>query len=866
MTLLERERELAQLGRMLENARTGRGGIVLISGEAGIGKSALARSLDAMLHDGEKLLIGSCDPLATPAAHAPLYDLAPALGQDVVALLEKAAPSSQLFPAVLTALRAMPGAVVLFEDVHWADDGTLDLLRFLFRRIDTLPILLVATMRDDEPGQSPRLRLFLGDLARTPGYVRLALSPLGPDSVQSLVGDRSISAVALYRRTGGNPFFVTEVLASDSSLPASVSDAVLGRLSQLDEQVQRVVHIAAVIGPAKTVELIEAVAGHDVAVEIDEAIQAGLLKHGSTGIEFRHELARDATLEAITPFRRREIYRTILRVFPALDPHADPAWMAHYAAGASDAGAIRHYSVLAADRAAALGANREAARHYQHALASADDQPDEIRVPLLEGYARATMINGWADEDIRTRTELIERYHATGNLPAEIEQLRQLAVSHVNSGRNIAGEAAIRKAVALLDELPEQALHAQVFGTRAMLLMLDRNNEEAIDWGYRAIRLAERYDDTDGIARASNAIGSALIVSGELEKGRLVLETTIARALANGQNDLAVNLRNNLGSAAGEMFEFEAAETALLQTIQDARALDLDGALSYAIAWLALVRMYQGRWDESVLLATEALDMPHGNVISQIMAAVALGRVRARRGEPGAWEMLDTALRLAEPTGTLQRLAPVAAARAEARWLEGDPEGTVAESLRAYGLAVRHEHRWHAGELSYWLRRAGVDATPPFELVDPWWFESVGRTSAAIAEWTRRGCRYEAARARYDQGSSDGLLIALREFEALGARPMTQRTSQRLRELGIASIPRGPRRETRSNPAGLTARELDVLAQLATGATNAEIAETLFISPRTVENHAAAIFAKLGVGSRRDAVRAAAELARPAQN
>jgi DNA-binding CsgD family transcriptional regulator/tetratricopeptide (TPR) repeat protein len=860
MMLLERERELALLNERLDRARAGHGSMVLISGEAGIGKSALARSIDGMLGDGQHLLIGSCDPLTTPAAHGPLHDLSLDLGSDIAALLEQGASASRLLPAVLTALRSMPGAVLLFEDLHWADEGTLDLLRFLSRRIDSLPVLLIATMRDDEPGQQPGLRLFLGDLARAPAYRRVALAPLSAEAVGSLVGDRPFSAAALHRRTGGNPFFVSEVLSTEAELPASVSDAILGRLSRLDPEVQRVVHIAAVIGPARTVELISAVAGHDSSEAVDEAIQAGLLQHGPAGIEFRHELARDATLEAITPLRRREIYRAILSELPRVEPSADPAWMAHYAAGTGDPDAIRTYSALAAERAAAQGANREAAHHYQRALAAANDQPDDIRIPLLEGYARATLINGWADEDILTRTELIERYRAMGDRRAEIEQLRQLAVSNFHAGRNSAGHAAIRAAVELLDELPEEALHAQVFGTQAMILMLDRDNDAAIEWGHRAIEFAERYDGSATMVRAQNAIGSALIVSGNLEEGRLVLEAAIAAALECGQHGLAINLRSNLGSAAGEIFELATAETALLEVIHEARELDLDGPLSYAFAWLALVRLHQGRWDESARLAMECLSMPHGIVISFIMANVALGRVRARRGDPGVWESLDEALLLAEPTGTLQRLAPVAAARAEARWLEGDLPGVTAEAMRAYELAIDRGHRWHASELSYWLRQSGVDALPPFELIEPWRRETPGDTTAAIADWTRRGCRYEAARARLDAGTVDDLLLALREFEALGARPMVQRTAQRLRELGVAAIPRGPRRETRANPAGLTARELDVLERLRAGDPNGEIAATLYISPRTVENHVASIFAKLKVTSRRDAVRIAATL------
>jgi DNA-binding CsgD family transcriptional regulator len=371
--------------------------------------------------------------------------------------------------------------------------------------------------------------------------------------------------------------------------------------------------------------------------------------------------------------------------------------------------------------------------------------------------------------------------------------------------------------------------------------------------------MAERFDVRESYARAHNAIGSALIVSGNQEEGARVLESGISYASRTGQPRQAVSMRGNLGTASGEMFEFDTAEPALLRAIEEARNADLDGQFSYTLSWLALVQLYRGRWNDAVRSARTAIDTPHAYGISTMMAFLALGRVRARRGDPDVWQALDEALRQAKPTGTLQRLAPVSAARAEARWLDGDRAGTMAEAQRAHDLALAHRHPWHMGELTYWLRMAGVDVPLPGDVAEPWSLHLTGDFAGAASAWERRDCPYEAARARFDSDEIEQLRAALTAFDALGAQPMAARAAQRLRELGATAIPRGPRKTTRDNPAGLTARELDVLELLAAGSTYAEIGAALFISTRTVEHHVSSILRKLGASTRRDAVRISTE-------
>ncbi|MCC7045740.1 MAG: hypothetical protein IT562_03420 [Alphaproteobacteria bacterium] len=424
-------------------------------------------------------------------------------------------------------------------------------------------------------------------------------------------------------------------------------------------------------------------------------------------------------------------------------------------------------------------------------------------------------------------------------------------------GRNAEAEESCRQAIDVLAAMPASRELAAAYRIRAHLRMLDRDRTQAVRWGRKAIALAKRLDDGATIAGAEMVVGSAMLVAGD-DRGRAHLDRCIELAHQAGLDSMIGLAYVNIGSSYGEQYRFAEAEATLVEGMAYARERDLDHSTHYMIAWMALLRLFQGRWAEAADLAGPVLDLANLSTVSRIMALVALGRVRTRRGDPGAGAVLDEALALASQTGTLQRLAPVRAARAEAAWLAGDGPRAIAEAADVEALARQYRHRWHAGEFAFWRRAAGERATAPSWAARPYVLQINGQWRRAADAWKELGCPYEQARA-LAEGDPAAQTEALEIFDRLGATPAAAALRRHMRGSGVRRVPRGPRATTRRNPFGLTAREMEVLACLAAGLSNGRIGTRLHVSPKTVDHHVSAVLAKLGAASRGEAARLARE-------
>jgi predicted ATPase/DNA-binding CsgD family transcriptional regulator len=860
MELLERGPVLIELSDRLHHSEVDGGALLFVGGEAGIGKTVLMRRFAGMVARSARVLTGSCDPLSTPRPLGPLCDIARQLGGHWVERTERPDNAMRLFRDFLDELAQPKPTVVVIEDVHWADGGTLDLLRFLGRRADTTHALVLATYREDEIGERHPLRAVLGDLATAPAVDRLRLERLSPTAVRAMAAGTKLDAAELYRLTSGNPFYVTEVIGSgDVGVPATVVDAVLARAARLTPEARRTLDVAAVIGARVEIALLQRVSGADARM-VDACVQGGMLVPFRGGLAFRHELAREAILAAIPPLARLALHHKVLCELRSESP-ADAllARLAYHAEEAGDAGAVLEYAPDAARVAARVGAHREAAVQYARALRFAQALAPAGRAGLLEAYAHEHSQSLGYEPAVAAREEALRIYQQSGDLLRQGDALRQLAGNYVVLGRNAAGEAASRASIELLERLPPSPELGAAYCAQAGIRMLNRDNAEAVGWADRAIALAEQFADLDTLALALNRRGTALLLQDD-ERGRADLERSSEISLAEGIHCHVAQVYLNLGSVEGELYRFARAERYLEQGIAYAFEYESNQHRLYMEAWLALCRFYRGDWASAAQLASGVLAYESASVISRIMAAVALGRVYTRRGDPAATAVLDDALAWAAGTATLQRLGPVHAARAEAAWLAGDRERTCAEARAALPLALEHRHAWHTGELLFWLWRAGEAVEPPDYAAQPFALQIAGRWSDAAEAWQQLDCPYEAAQACLESGAAGELRDALAAFRALGAQPLAAQASRRLRALGAPGIPRGARASTRANPARLTQRELEVLAMLAEGLRDTEIAARLFLSPKTVGHHVSAVLGKLGVRSRTEAAAEASRL------
>jgi DNA-binding CsgD family transcriptional regulator/tetratricopeptide (TPR) repeat protein len=864
LELLERHHVLQVLAAARDDAVAGQGRIALVSGEAGIGKTSLVDRFVATNGKTTRILKGHCDALFTPSPLGPLYDIARQTGGRLLAQLESETPRAALFSTVLDQLRdpAQPTLVVV-EDIHWADEATLDLIKFLSRRIADARALLVLTYRDDEVG--PRLRSLLGDLATSRATIRIDLPRLTIDAVRVLIAERPFDPRALHRQTSGNPFFITEVLSNAGrGIPKTVRDAVLARAAKLGPAGRNVLDAAAVIGSRMEHAALDRVIG-GAAEGLADCMKVGMLEAAGNGIAFRHELVRDAVLADLDAGRYRELNRLALDGLKVSGvERRDLAQLAHFAEAAGDGDAVLEFGPAAARAAAAVGDHRAAAAQYLRVLGFVGDRPPAERAQFLEAYAEECAIVDDLIEAAKARREAIELWRQAGDRLKEGENLAALAWPLVRSGQNAAAEDASRRAIEVLESMPPTRQLAAAYRTQAHLRMLDRDRPVAVRWGRKAIELATRFQDDATIAAAEMVVGSAMLVAGD-EKGLPHLDRSLSLARQAGLDELVGLIYVNRGSSYGEQYQFSSAERDLAEGIAYTGDRDLDHANHYMCSWLALTRLYQGRWSEAGDIATSLVGRPNLAAVSRIMALVALGRVRTRRGDPGADAVLDEALELALQTDTLQRLAPVRAARAEAAWHADERARVVSEATAVYDLATRHRHRWHMGELSFWRWRAGEPFTAPKWSAAPFNLQIKGDWRRAARAWERLGCPYEQARALAD-GDGPAQLAALEIFGRLGAAPAAAALRRRMRGEGMRRIPRGPRATTRQNPFGLTAREMEVLGCLANGLSNGRIGAKLHVSPKTIDHHVSSVLAKLGAASRGEAARIAREQHLLAQN
>ena len=849
--LLERQAELQTLGTAIERAGAGRGSAVLVLGEAGIGKTSLVHAFLSAAAGRARVLAGTCEDLLTSRALGPLRDAArSAAAGPLAAALSPRADPDQVFAAVVDELASPPLPVVfVIEDAHWADGATLDVLRYVGPRVPSLPAVLVVTYRDDALARDHPLRGVLGALGST-AATRLRLARLTADAVAEMAATTDVDPGELFRLTGGNPFFVSEVLANPCDIvPPTVVDAVLARVRTLSPAAQAALDRLAVVPAGAELVLLRALVG-DLA-PVAEAERAGVVDVHGDVVAFRHELARRAVAESLPASVRLELNADVLRALAAR-PDCDPFRALHHAVEAGDDAAVSVHGETAAREATRVGAHPQAAACYAQVLARGRRLSTARRAALGETYAWALSNSNQQHFAAAAAATAAELWQQDGNDLRLIRALVTLARQQWLTERPIAALASARRALELARPLSDGYQKAlATLGVGGVLIIIDRE-EEGLPYVNEALEIAERTGAADWAVLARNYRGSAQLQLGDLS-GRDDLLRSLAQANELDNHEYVMRAYYNLIEGLWRLGEYREALSYIEQAEHYARDRDFRVYGYMFDARRCRLALMRGRWIEAEA-GLRALLEGHGDpgMIGRETVPI-LARVLVRQGSADAAEWLARAARHATGANVLEWLVPTGLAHIEQAWLTGDhgtagpyPELLLERTDRPGTLVWR-------GELLVYLRRLGYPAAPFPGCPEPYASALRGDWRAAAEAWLSAGAPYEQAVELAESGQVEPTLQALTILDGLGARPTAAMVRRRLRGLGVTRLPRRPQPGTLANPAGLTDRQLEILRLVATGLSNAEIAQRLVVSPRTVDHHVSAILQKIGVRTRRDA-------------
>lgn len=866
--LVEREGAIAQFGQAIDKLIDGSGGIALVSGEAGIGKTSFLEEAKRTFDKRATFYWSGSDPLFTPRPFGPVHDIATKFSEKVLTLLENGASPSIIYSQFYQALESSKEPIVLlFEDTHWADYATLDLFKFLARRIAFVNCLLVISYRDDEVTEQHPLRTVL-DVLPSFHTSRIQIPPLTESGISQLAAGTNHDSATLLQITAGNPFYITELLAVENTdknyIPASVKEAINSRLIHLAPAERSLLETISLIPNSVPLELIEQLLGSHGETCAMACVARKLLLIDSAGnFRFRHELARLGTLAGVSVNKQKRIHNEIVLALENCKSDDGLALLIHHAAGALDAKRVLKYAPISARNAAKTGAHREAAAYLGTALRFVDEAETELAAQLYEDWAYETGLTLQIDEEvIEARRHAITLWRALGRKEKVGENLRCLSRLHWYRGEAAEAEHFANESINILESIPVSSERAMAYSFRSQLDMLNDRMEAAVDWGNRALKLEEQNPNPEVRVHALNNVGSAWVLRGN-EKGESLLYESLQLAIKHGFHEHAARAYTNFSDYCVRYKKLDMAEQLIADGIAFDTTFDLDSWTYYLLGIQSQLRMEQGRLEDAETISEGVLGLEQLTLLMQLPALTVLARTQLRLGRTGYDKHLSQSLENSFATDELQYIIPARFSAIEAAWLHDNYDAAFAQLKWLSDLNASNLDHWRAGEMVEWIHRFGFDLSSDSSLTlpEPYRLELENQYLQAAELWMSMGMPYNSALSlvQVEQSEAEEALPrAYRIFESIGAKAAVIKVREKAKSYGLLSkLPRsrrGPYKLTRQHPVGLTAKEQEVLSYIISGSSNQEIASLLSRSQRTVENHVSSILSKLNVANRMEAM------------
>jgi DNA-binding CsgD family transcriptional regulator/tetratricopeptide (TPR) repeat protein len=852
--LVERAGHLDKLYDKYKDVVAGEGHCIMLSGEAGIGKTALVRAFCQEHRHHAKIYLGNCDALFTPRPLAPLHDVIWQIWEDDWKS-EVPEDRNALFTKFLHRFDQLPGPCLLvFEDIHWADEATIDFIKFLARRITRLRCLFILTWRDEEVYPGHPLRQLLGQLPPH-SFTRFHLPPLSRDAVDDLAKARGYRGEDVYDISGGNPFYVNEILASYSlGIPENIKDSILSVYNRLDSDARRVCELLSVMPTGLETDYLGQVEPN-YTVDLAACLETKTILLKDRRLLFKHELYRRTIESSLSPFTRIALNKKILSAFgESFQANGETERIIHHAKNANDHQAVVHYAPLAAKQAASVGAHIEAARLYFSAIEYYQGKDPDILVGLYEPYAYECYLTNQMKTAIIYQQKVANSWGEKGDPEKFGNSLWFLSRLWWFDGNRRQAERFAQEAVDVLEERPPTRPKAMAFSNMSQLKMLSDQTVECIYWGQRAIEIAQQLHDEEILSHAYNNMGAVQMkVPSYWQKGLELLRKSLDIALRNNFHEHAARAYTNMAYSAVHMKEYSLATTILREGIQYCEELELDSWRTYMLSWKARLLLDTGHWEEASDIAAQLIGSETQASIVKIGALVVKGVIHMRRNAADALPILLEAKAKAFESMELQRVLPAITALLEYEWITGRPvlEKTAIEYV--IGLLSQGGTLRESSDFDFWLWKVRGQQVPLHNVHDRYRVDSPGMAMEIAERWERLGCPYERALFLFE-GDESAKREAMGIVQRLGAVAVYEKMKLEMRSEGIRSIPRGSRKSTLANSAQLTERELGVLELLKEGLQNKEIGSRLFISAKTVDHHISAILFKLDVDSRTKAV------------